>query len=61
MDSEIRRAVNILKMRDSDHDKGLRQYEIDGGGLMVGDKLEGLTGVLGWSALRELASEQTGG
>jgi circadian clock protein KaiC len=56
MDSEIRRAVNILKMRDSDHEKGLRRYEIDGNGFRVGDKLEGVAGVLGWSALRELDS-----
>ncbi len=53
MDSEMRRAVNVLKMRDSDHEKGLRHYDIDGDGFAVGDKLEGLTGVLGWSALRE--------
>lgn len=40
-------------MRDSDHEKGLRQFEIDGNGFTVGDKLEDITGVLGWSALRE--------
>lgn len=53
MESEMRNAVNVLKMRDSNHEKGLRQYTIGAGGLSVGDKLEGLTGVLGWSALRE--------
>lgn len=57
MESEMRNAVNVLKMRDSNHEKGLRQYDIDAGGLAVGDKLEGLTGVLGWSALREHDSE----
>jgi circadian clock protein KaiC len=53
IDSELRRAVSILKMRDSNHEKGLRQFEIDGQGLRVLDRLEGVTGVLGWSALRE--------
>ena len=51
-DSELRRAVTVLKMRDSDHEKGLRQFVIDDRGLTIGDQLEGLTGVLGWSALR---------
>lgn len=53
MESEVRNAVNVLKMRDSNHEKGLRGYEINADGLSVGDTLEGLTGVLGWSALRE--------
>ena len=57
MDSEMRRAVNVLKMRDSDHEKGLRQYEIGANGLAVGEQLEGLTGLLGWSALREHPSQ----
>lgn len=52
-DSQLRRAVTVLKMRDSDHEKGLRQYDIAGNGITVGDQLEDVTGVLGWSALRE--------
>jgi len=52
-ESEIRRALSVLKMRDSDHEKGLRQYVIDNQGMRIGDKLDDLTGVLGWSALRE--------
>jgi len=52
-DSEVRRALAVLKMRDSDHEKGLRRFEIDERGLTVGAKLERLSGVLGWSVLRE--------
>jgi circadian clock protein KaiC len=52
-DSEVRRAVSVLKMRDSDHEKGLRQFVIDDRGLTIGDRLDDLSGVLGWSALRE--------
>jgi circadian clock protein KaiC len=53
MDSQFGRAVTVLKMRDSDHEKGLRQYEVTSKGIVVGETLERLTGVLGWSALRE--------
>jgi len=53
IESELRRAVAVLKMRDSDHEKGLRQFDVGAQGLTIGDKLESLTGVLGWSALRE--------
>jgi hypothetical protein len=40
-------------LRDSPPEKGVRQYVIDGNGVSVGDTLQGLTGLLGWSALRE--------
>lgn len=53
IESELRRAVSVLKMRDSDHETGLRQVEVDERGLRVLDRLEGVTGVLGWTALRE--------
>jgi circadian clock protein KaiC len=53
MDSEIRRAVAVLKMRDSHHENGLRRFEIGDDGMRIGEKLEDITGVLGWSALRE--------
>ena len=51
--SELRRALNVLKMRDSNHAKGLVQFEIDEEGFKLLGKLEGMSGVLGWSALRE--------
>ena len=52
IESETRRALSILKMRDSGHVKGVYQFEIDEHGFEVMDRLEGLTGVTGWSALR---------
>jgi len=55
IESETRRALSILKMRDSDHVKGVYQFEIDEHGFEVMDKLAGVTGVLGWSALRTRA------
>jgi len=51
--SEVGRAVAILKMRNSDHEKGLWTFAITGSGFEVGAKLEGVTGLLGWSALRD--------
>ena len=42
MESETRRALSILKMRDSDHAKGVYQFEIDMQGFKLMDKLEGL-------------------
>jgi circadian clock protein KaiC len=56
MESETGRALSILKMRDSDHAKGVYQFEIDSQGFKLMDKLEGLTGVLGWSALSTRAA-----
>ena len=50
--SELRRALNVIKMRTSNHDKGVFEYVIDAHGLTIKDRLEGVTGVLGWSALR---------
>jgi circadian clock protein KaiC len=51
-ESELRRALAVLKMRDSEHDKGIWQFEIDEHGPRVSEKLHDLTGLLGWSALR---------
>jgi len=52
IESEVRRSISVLKMRGSDHAKGLWQFKVGEHGLTVGEQLTGLTGVLGWSALR---------
>jgi circadian clock protein KaiC len=51
-ESELRRGLNILKMRQSEHAKGLLEFEIDADGLTFGNQVEGVSGLLGWSALR---------
>jgi circadian clock protein KaiC len=38
--AQIDRGVTVLKMRGSDHDKALRQFTIDGGGMHIGEPLE---------------------
>ncbi|GAA0495745.1 serine/threonine protein kinase [Paractinoplanes deccanensis] len=54
--AEIGRAVNILKMRNSGHDYALYGYHVSGTGVAVGDRIEKVTGMLGWSALRDCPS-----
>jgi circadian clock protein KaiC len=56
MNSATGRAISIVKMRNSDHSKDVHRLTIDAHGLTVGNALEGLTGVLGWTALRAPAS-----
>ncbi len=51
-ESVLGRALNIVKMRNSPHRMTLNQVTITDAGLTVGDRLEGVTGRLGWSALR---------
>jgi circadian clock protein KaiC len=52
LNSATGRALNIVKMRNSNHAKNLYQFEIGEQGPVIGDRLEGVTGALGWSALR---------
>jgi circadian clock protein KaiC len=46
IESAVQRAMLVLKMRSSDHDKAIRSYTISTGGIQVGDALEGRTGLL---------------
>jgi len=50
--SGLGRALNIVKMRNRPHAMTLNQVTITDAGLVVGAPLEGVTGRLGWSALR---------
>jgi circadian clock protein KaiC len=52
LDSTSGRALNVVKMRNSNHSKDMHQFEIGDDGLAIGNRLEGVAGVLGWSALR---------
>jgi circadian clock protein KaiC len=49
--SELARGLSVLKMRQSDHEKGLIRYTIDERGLVFGESVSDLSGMLGWSAL----------
>jgi circadian clock protein KaiC len=47
LESEVRRALAIIKMRDGDHNRNIVEVEISTDGLTVKGKFEGLSGVLG--------------
>lgn len=55
----IGRAINIIKMRNSDHDTGTYLCHITAAGVAVGDRIQGLTGVLGWTALSQMNPPKT--
>jgi len=50
IESEIRRSINVLKMRGSDHDKAIRRYEITGQGVKVESPFEGYEGIMSGTA-----------
>ncbi|MEV6601703.1 ATPase domain-containing protein [Actinoplanes sp. NPDC051346] len=51
--AEVGRILNVLKMRNSRHDNGFYACQITDDGLTVGDKVQRLNGMLGWSVLRD--------
>ena len=51
VESELARGLSVLKMRESDHDKGLIRFTIDRDGPTFGGRIDRVTGMLGWSAL----------
>ena len=46
MFGEMKRGVTVLKMRGSIHDKGIREFTIDGKGMHLGRRFKNVTGVL---------------
>lgn len=56
IDSEIQRALFVLKSRGTDHDKEIRQYDIAQGGIQVRGKFEDREGLLGGGARRSFKS-----
>jgi len=58
VNSEIGRAVAMLKMRNSAHEKGLWRFVISNLGFEVKEKLEGVSGLLGWSVLSDSAAKE---
>jgi circadian clock protein KaiC len=46
MFGEMKRGITVLKMRGSIHDKGIREFTIDQGGMHMGRRFQNITGVL---------------
>ncbi len=59
-ESGIGRALNIVKMRNSGHETTLISFTIGDHGVTIGQPLQGVTGRLGWSALRTQAPAPLG-
>jgi circadian clock protein KaiC len=60
LQSELARGLSILKMRQSDHDKGLIRFTIDRHGITFGERIDHVSGMLGWSALTAGGPERPG-
>lgn len=56
IESAIRKALLVLKMRGSDHAKDIRQYDITKQGIDVQSKFEGQEGILSGNPRRMAAS-----
>ncbi|MDY7079940.1 MAG: ATPase domain-containing protein [Chloroflexota bacterium] len=56
IESTIRKALLVLKMRSSNHDKGIRQFEITSRGVEVRAPFEGREGIMSGSPRRMVDS-----
>nr|HID14653.1 ATPase [Anaerolineae bacterium] len=56
IESAVRKAVLVLKMRGSNHDKGIRQFEITSRGVEVRAPFEGREGIMSGSPRRMVDS-----
>ena len=56
IESTVRKALLVLKMRGSDHDKGIRQFEITSRGIEVRAPFEGQEGIMSGSPRRMVDS-----
>lgn len=56
IESTITRGLSILKMRGSNHDKDIREFEIDSSGVTILKKFEGQEGILSGRPTRAAAS-----
>ncbi len=46
MQGEMHRGIAVLKMRGSNHDKQIREFAIDSGGMQIGAPFRSVTGIL---------------
>jgi circadian clock protein KaiC len=49
LDAEIRRGVAVIKMRGAKHERAIREYAIDDGGMRIAGPFKGIHGILGSS------------
>jgi circadian clock protein KaiC len=54
---EMRRGIAVLKMRGSQHDRNIREYQIDSHGMHVGEPFRGISGILSGQFTHSTSSE----
>lgn len=54
---EMRRGITVLKMRGSQHDKGIREFNIDGNGMHIGKQFSNIGGILSGQSMQLNSSE----
>ena len=59
MESSMRKVMAVLKMRGSDHDKRLREFEITTRGISVGQPFSGYESVMTGNARKSFGDETT--
>jgi circadian clock protein KaiC len=57
MFGEMKRGLTVLKMRGSAHDKGIREFTIDKGGMRVGRPFRNVTGILAGTPMHVLPGD----
>jgi circadian clock protein KaiC len=58
MNGEMRRALTVLKMRGSQHDKNIREFSIDASGIHIGEPFRKVNGILIGRPVMDLPREQ---
>ena len=57
MFGEMKRGITVLKMRGSIHDKGIKEFTIDKGGMHLGRRFRNVTGILAGTPVHVLPSD----
>ena len=57
---EMRRGIDVLKMRGSQHDKAIREFTIDGAGMHIGEPFRDVAGILSGNSTLGCRMESTG-
>jgi circadian clock protein KaiC len=58
MNGEMRRAITVLKMRGSQHDKNIREFSIGANGIHIGKPFRKVNGILLGRPVMDLPTEQ---
>ena len=57
VNAEMRRGITVLKMRGSEHEKFIREYQIDKNGIHIGEAFQNIGGILAGTPQQLVHSE----